>query len=66
MEWGMVLNVDLPEKGLLGDGCDGGRDEVHAGDSCCIKNLLEDWLKGLRVDDVVVDEFLTDAGAAKK
>jgi hypothetical protein len=34
------------------------------GDSCCTENLLEDGLKGLRVD-VVVDEFLADAGAAK-
>ena len=34
------------------------------GDSCRTENLLEGGLKGLR-GDVVVDEFLADAGAAK-
>ena len=65
---GLVLDVEWPEYRLLLDVM--GHFCLYwggvVGDSCCTENLLEDGLKGLRVDDVVVDEFLTDAGAAKK
>ncbi len=38
--------------------------EMRHGDSSCRKKLLEGWSKALRID-VVVDELLTDTGAAK-